>query len=41
MREARLKLFTKINAIDAVLDNTLLPIVTVLCLIAYLWDMFR
>ncbi len=41
MRQARLKLFLKINAIDALLDNTLLPAVYALTLVAFIWSKFQ
>lgn len=41
MKQARLRLHQRINAIDAILDNTLLPAVAALGLLAFLLESFR
>lgn len=38
MRQARLKLWNRVDAIDVILDNTLLPALAVLALFAYICE---
>lgn len=41
MKQARLKLHYRIDAIDAFLDNTLIPALGCYALFAYLWSAFK
>jgi hypothetical protein len=41
MKQVRLRMHMRINAMDTFLDNTLFPIIMGLALFAYLWDTFK
>ncbi len=41
MKQKRLRRHLRIDYIDAILDNVLLPAVTMLALVAYLWGIMR
>jgi hypothetical protein len=41
MKQIRLRFYQRINAVDAILDNTLLPILWCVALVAFLWVKFQ
>jgi hypothetical protein len=41
MKQVRARLHLKLNAIDVLLDNTLLPLLACMALVAYLWESFK
>ena len=41
MKQSRLKRHMRIDALDALLDNVLLPVITAMALVAFLWSQFQ